>query len=270
MTASLVLFIIGFLAWQAWPALEQVGLSRLVSDSEWLPTSEPFPRYQILPMLVGSLLVALGAILWSAPVGILTALFSEMYTSGWMAVAIRRIIELLAGVPSVVFGFWGLVSVVPVIGYWQSPGQSLLAGIIVLGVMILPTVMLTSRSALSSIPESQILAAKSLGMTRLGIIRAVVIPYATRGIIAGCLLGFARAIGETMAVMMVCGNLVQFPQSVFDPMRTITANIALEMSYAGDLHRSVLFATGLILLLTIIGIMLLFQLWGRRGELIDG
>lgn len=266
-TATLAIFIIGFLAWQAWPALLEVGPGRLFTDSRWLPKDDLAPQYRITALLIGSFLVAAGSMLWAAPVGILTSLYATFYAPRWLAALLNRLIEVLAGVPSVVFGFWGLTAVVPLISAWKPFGLSLLAGAVVLGLMILPTIVLATRSAFQSVSPTQILAARAVGLTQWGIIRAVVIPVSTRGIIAGCVLAVTRAIGETMAVLMVCGNVVQVPQSIFDPVRTITSNIALEMGDALDLHQSVLFATGLILLMVVSAMVLLFQWRFRETKL---
>jgi phosphate transport system permease protein len=154
---------------------------------------------------------------------------------------------LLAGIPSVVYGLWGLTVLVPLIARIESPGSSLLAAILVLGLMILPTVALTSASALEAVPDSLMRGAAALGMTRKGQILGVAVPAARVGIIGGILLSLARALGETMAVVMVAGNVVQTPHSIFEPVRVLTANIALEMAYATGLHRSGLFASGLLL-----------------------
>jgi ABC-type molybdate transport system permease subunit len=157
-------------------------------------------------------------------------------------------ISLLAGIPSVVFGLWGLTVLVPLIGQWQPPGASLLAAVLILAMMTLPTVALTSRAALAATPPSLYQGAAMLGMSRHRILLGVLVPAARRGILGGVLLAIARALGETMAVLMVAGNVVQTPTSLFDPIRVLTANIALEMAYAVDQHRSSLFVSGLLLM----------------------
>lgn len=258
-TATLAIFIIAFLAWQAWPAFSEVGAPRMFSDSRWLPRNDTGPQYLITPLLCGSFLVAIGATLWAGPVGFFTAVYAKFFAPTWLAAFLNRFIELLAGVPSVVFGLWGLVCVVPIINSWQPVGQSVLAGIIVLGLMIVPTMSLACRSAFESAPSNQLMAAKALGLGPVATFRSAVLPVAHRGVWAGAVLAITRAIGETMAVLMVCGNIAQIPGSVFQPIRTITSNIAMEMGDAAGMHRSMLFATGLMLLLTVTAIVLLFQ-----------
>jgi phosphate transport system permease protein len=157
-------------------------------------------------------------------------------------------IELLAGVPSVVFGFWGLVVLIPIIGRWHPPGPSLLAGILILTLMILPTIMLVAHASIALVPVAYIQNATALGFRRWSLIRYVILPTTKFGLLTGILLGTARALGETMAVLMVCGNVVQLPSHLFDPIRTLTANIALEMAYALGNHRSALFVSGVLLM----------------------
>ena len=160
----------------------------------------------------------------------------------------RRLIELLAGIPSVVYGFWGLVVLVPLIGAIHPPGPSLLAGIVILTIMILPTIALMADASLANIPQQYLRGAAALGLPRWATIRGVVFPAAKSGLFTGIILETGRAIGETMAILMVCGNVVQTPHSLFDPIRTLTANIAIEMAYALGDHRAALFVSGLVLM----------------------
>jgi phosphate transport system permease protein len=162
------------------------------------------------------------------------------------------LVELLAGIPSVVYGFWGLTTLVPLINQLHPPGASLLAGILILALMILPTIALTTHAALLTVPGEYLRGAAALGMSRWGMIRGVALSTAKTGIVAGIMLAAGRAIGETMAVLMVAGNVVQHATSVFDPVRTLTANIALEMAYAMNDHRAALFVSGLTLMLLVI------------------
>jgi phosphate transport system permease protein len=242
-----MILIVGFLVTEALPALTQVGLVRLFTDGTWHPTS-PAPTFGILPMVVGTTVVAAGALLLAVPVGVGAALFLGFYAPPWLASGLRRVLELMAGTPSVVFGFWGLVTVVPWIRSHAPPGSSVLAGALVLGLMVLPTVVLLTDAALARVPPDQLRSAATLGLSRRGIAFGVALPAARRGIAVAAILAATRAVGETMVVVMVCGNVVQVPQSLFEPARTLTANIALEMGYATSLHRSVLFASGLLLL----------------------
>ena len=241
---------------EAWPALTALGISRFFTDSAWRPTAGSDASYGAGAMLAGSLLVTVGAVVVAGVPGILSALFIQFYAPRSVAVIYRRIIELLAGIPSVVFGFWGLVVLVPVINRLSPPGQSLLAGVLVLSLMILPTIAVTAESSLRSVPRSYGIAATALGMGRWATIWHITLPVARRGIAAGFLLAAARAVGETMAVVMVCGNIIQVPDSPFAPVRTVTANIAMEMGDAQAEHRSALFVTGLMLMLLVAALLI--------------
>jgi len=198
-------------------------------------------------MIWSSLAIMFGASVLALPLGVLSAIFVQYYAPAKCASAYRLLLNLLAGIPSVVFGLWGLTQIVPLIAIWEPPGASLLAAIFVLALMILPTVAITSIAALSAVPKSIIMGASALGMDRKALILFVVIPAARSGVGSGALLATARALGETMAVLMVAGNVVQNPSSLFDSVRALTANIALEMAYASDHHRASLFASGLFL-----------------------
>jgi len=244
--ATVVLLILAFLVLESWPALHDVGIARFFGDRSWHPTEG---EYNFLPMLAGSVYCALGALLLAAPSGIAAALFSRYYAPGFVAGSFRRLIQLLAGIPSVVYGLWGLTTLAPLIGRLHPPGASLLAGILILALMILPTIVLTADAALAAVPQSYLRGAAALGLSRLGMISGVTLPAARSGIATGILLAAARAMGETMAVLMVCGNVVQYPDSLFAPVRTLTANIALETAYAMGDHRSALFVSGLALML---------------------
>ena len=264
-SGSVVLLIVFFVLWQALPALRDIGLRRFVVDADWRPTSDTQPQFGMLPMLAGSGLVTLGAVLVATPLALFSAVLAEFYAPRSVAWLLRRLLELLNGVPSVVFGFWGLVVVVPLINAWQPPGQSLLAGILVLSLMLIPTVALSAVAALRDDSGDLARSAAALGLGRGAIVWSLAVPRAGRGIGGGILLGAARAVGETMAVVIVCGNIVQVPSSLFDPVRTITANIAMEMSYATAGHRSVLFATGLLLILVTGFLVAASRLLSRQG-----
>lgn len=245
MAAFIMVLILLFLLLESWPALRHIALLRFLSDEAWYPLED---QYNLLPMVTGTLYASSGALLLTIPIGIASALFMAFYTSPRMAMLYRRLIELLAGIPSVVFGFWGLTTLVPLINLWQPPGASLLTAILILTLMILPTLALTSYAAVTAVPDEYLRSAAALGLSRWGIIYGVVLPAARKGIVAGILLAAARALGETMAVLMVAGNVVQHADSLFAPIRTLTANIALEMAYAMGDHRAVLFVSGLLLL----------------------
>ncbi|MFN6534879.1 MAG: phosphate ABC transporter permease subunit PstC [Nostoc sp. EkiNYC01] len=242
---AIALLIVVFLLWESLPIFSRIPLSRFFTDSSWNPTAG---LYNLWPMLLGTFLAMVGAVLIATPIGILSAVFCQFYAPPMVAQLYRRLIELLAGIPSVVYGFWGLVVLVPLIGKIHPPGPSLLAGIAILAVMILPTVALVADASLEKVPTSYIQGAAALGLSRWTTISTVVFASAKSGLFTGLILETGRAIGETMAILMVCGNVVQTPKSLFDPIRTLTANIALEMAYATGDHRSALFVSGLILM----------------------
>ena len=240
--AGVVLFVL----WQAWPALEAVGPLRFVTDGAWLPAGRP-AQFGLLPMLLASVAVTVGAMLLAGPLGLATAVFMTDYAPAWLARLLRGVVELLAGVPSVIYGLWGLVTLVPLLAAWQPPGASLLAGMLVLALMILPTMTLTAHAAITSVGSECRLAVAALGFTGAGALWGVVLPAARNGLCGALLLSTARALGETMVVLMVMGNVVRLPDGLLAPARTLTANIALELGYAGDRHRAALFVGGLLL-----------------------
>ncbi|NNE90967.1 MAG: phosphate ABC transporter permease subunit PstC [Verrucomicrobiales bacterium] len=246
------LLILIWVGVEAIPALNNdPGISSLLGDAHWLPGSVREPQFGMLPILAGSVLVTIFSIIPATVAGVGCAVFQRFYAPKWMRTFLRRVLELLAGIPSVVIGFWGLVVLVPILQKWQPPGQSLAAAAIVLAIMILPTVALTASTALKNVSPGLFRAAAALGMGRARTILGVALPTARRGIAGGVILAAARAIGETMAVVMVCGNVAQWPGSIFDPIRPATATIALEMSYATAGHRSVLFALAFFLVLVV-------------------
>jgi len=264
---AVVLLIVAFLIRESVPALSTIGIGRFLHDPSWHPAGEASAgTFNLVPMLVGTLYLSLGALLLAVPAGVASAVFCQFYAPGRVAAVYRRSMELLAGVPSVVYGFWGLVTLVPLIRRLEPPGQSLLAGILILALMVLPTVALTAVAALAAVPRSYLQGAAALGLGRWATARRVALPAALPGILSGALLAAARAVGETMAVLMVCGNLVQVPSSLFDPVRALTANIALEMGYATAQHRSALFVSGLVLIVVIALLMALVERWGERAD----
>lgn len=262
--AGLILLLVcAFLLQESWPALRNVGFTAFVTDAAWHPTAR-LAQFNLLPMLWGSLASTLGAILLATPLAVLSAVFCHYYAPAVLRSLYRRMLELLAGIPSVVYGFWGLVMLVPMIRELHPPGPSLLAGILILTLMILPTIALMADAALSALPSQYARTAASLGLSRWTTIRRVLLPAARGGISAAVILGTGRAIGETMAILMVCGNLVQTPDSLFSPIRTLTANIALEMAYALGTHRSALFVSGLLLVTVIVLLTLLTGRFQRQ------
>ncbi len=259
----IVLLIVVFLILEALPVLHQVGLLRFVTDPSWHPVDG---FYNLMPMLWGTLFAMAGSVLLATPMGILSAVFCQYYAPAALARPYRRLIELLAGIPSVVYGFWGLIVLVPVIGELHPPGPSLLAGILILTIMILPTIALMADASLANVPRHYIRGAVALGVSRWAMIRGVVFPAAKSGLFTGVILETGRAIGETMAILMVCGNVVQTPSSIFDPIRTLTANIALEMAYALGDHRAALFVSGLVLMAMIVALAIAAE-WISRGRI---
>ncbi|MDD5277142.1 MAG: phosphate ABC transporter permease subunit PstC [Methylovulum sp.] len=245
LAAVIVLLILWFLFKESWALLRQVTWTRFFTDASWHPVAG---LYRITPMLSATLYATLGAVLLAAPLGIASALFNQYYAPPLLAAVYRRLIGLLAGIPSVVYGFWGLTTLAPLIGRLHPPGVSLLTGILILTLMILPTVALTVDAALAAVPVASIRSAAALGLSRWGFISGVALPTARSGLASGTLLAAGRAIGETMAVLMVAGNVAGQPHSLFDPVRTLTANIALEMAYATGDHRAALFVSGLVLM----------------------
>lgn len=259
-TALILLLVLAFLLREAWPVLNAGGWQRFFDSAGWFPLEG---RFGLLPMLWATLAAAFGALLLAAPLGLASAIFLQFYAPPALTKVYRTLLGLLAGIPSVVYGLWGLTVLVPLVARWQPPGASLFTAILILALMILPTVALTSASALMSVPKSLLQGAAALGLTRKGVIVGVAVPAARSGILSGLLLAVARALGETMAVLMVSGNVVQSPSSLFDPVRVLTANMALEMAYATDLHRAGLFASGLMLTLLV---LLLAWLAARVGH----
>jgi len=258
-----VVFIVVFLIAETLPVLSHVGLERFFTDPSWHP-AESF--YNLTPMLWGTLFTMAGSVLIATPLGILSAIFCHYYAPPILTRPYRRLIELLAGIPSVVYGFWGLVVLVPLIGEIHPPGPSLLSGILILTIMILPTIALMADASLANVPQHYLRGAAALGLPRWATIRGVVFPTAKSGLFTGVILETGRAIGETMAILMVCGNVVQTPSSFFDPIRTLTANIALEMSYALGDHRAALFVSGLVLM-TMIAALTMAAEWISRGRI---
>ncbi len=244
-----LLLIAVFMLKEGVPFLLKVGLRDFLFSSDWQPQDG---RYGIYPMIVASIWVTLGALLVGGPLGIAGAIFLNEFVPRRVMRIVKPAIELLAGIPSVVYGFIGVMVLAPIIRNWAGgPGLSVLAAAVILGVMILPTVMSIATDAISAVPQSYREGALALGATKWQAVYMVVLKAARSGIVAAVILGMGRAIGETMAVIMVAGNAVKVPHSPLDSVRTLTANIALEMGYATGMHRQALFATGLVLFVVI-------------------
>ncbi len=247
------------------PAIAEIGLPEFIFGTTWRPAND---IYGIFPMIVASIYVTAGAMLVGVPTGLLCAIFLSRFASGKVVSILKPGVELLAGIPSVVYGFFGLVVMVPFIrSAMPGNGLSLLAAALLLGIMILPTIITVAQSALDAVPKKYYEGALALGADHERSVFRVIVPAAVSGIMAAVVLGVGRAIGETMAVIMVAGNQAILPDSIFDGVRTMTANIVLEMGYAADLHRGALIATGVVLFVFIMLLTFLFNVIKKRGEM---
>lgn len=246
------------------PAMTKIGIFDFLMGTTWKPNNTP-PSFGILPMILGSIYVTAGAAVVGVPVGVLTAVFMAKYCPKKLYRILKPAINLLAGIPSIVYGFFGLVVIVPFIrDTFGGTGNSMLAASILLGIMILPTIVGISESAIRAIPQSYYEGALALGASHERSTFFVVLPAAKSGIMAAIVLGIGRAIGETMAVIMVAGNQARMPAGLLKGVRTLTANIIIEMGYAAELHREALIATGVVLFVFILIINLLLSLLKRR------
>lgn len=257
------------------PAIREIGFVKFITGDIWRPGNN---LYGIFPMIIGSLYVTAGAIVFGVPIGILTSVFMAMYCPKQIYRPLKTATELLAGIPSVVYGFFGLVVVVPLIrdfGRWlktigvverAGDGNSILTTSLILGMMILPTIIGTTESAMRAVPAHYYEGALALGATKERSIFRVIIPAAKSGVVAGIVLGIGRAVGETMAVIMIAGNQAQIPSSILKGVRTLTGNIVLEMGYATGLHREALIATGVVLFVFILIINFSVALLKRRAD----
>lgn len=246
--ASLLLIAL-FIFKEGAPFIAKYGLREFLLSSDWRPREGHFG---IFPMIVASFWVTLGAMVVGAPLGIAGAIFLNEFVPGPVKRVVKPMIELLAGIPSVVFGFIGVMVIAPLIrDHLGGPGLSVLTASLILGIMILPTIISISSDAIGSVPRSYREGALALGATRWQSVHMVILKAARSGIVAGVILGMGRAVGETMAVIMVAGNAVAIPRSPLEPVRTMTANIAQEMGSAIGLHRQALFATGIVLFISI-------------------
>lgn len=248
------------------PAIFRVGIRSFLTGTSWQPLAGIFG---ILPMIMASILGTLGAVIIGVAVGLFTAIFLAEIAPKKIAGIVRPAIELLAGIPSVVFGFFGLMVIVPIIKiYLGGAGNSLLAVIIILAVMILPTVISMSETSIRAVPLATREGSLALGASHMQTIFKVILPSAKSGILASIVLGTGRALGETMAVILVSGNTVQIPYALTDRVRTLTANIALEMGYASGLHQEMLFATGVVLFVLIMALNIVLNviLHKKAGE----
>ncbi|MGN0172079.1 MAG: phosphate ABC transporter permease subunit PstC [Acutalibacteraceae bacterium] len=261
-----VLLICAFLFVNGVPAMAKIGVFDFLLGQNWSPTDSP-ASYGIFPMILGSIYVTAGALLIGIPIGLLTAVFMARFCPPALYRFLKPAVELLAGIPSVVYGFFGLVVLVPFVrDSFGGDGSSMLTASILLGIMILPTIINVSESSIRAVPESYYEGSLALGATHERSVFFTVLPAAKSGILAGIVLGIGRAIGETMAVVLVAGNQARMPNGILSGVRTLTANIVLEMGYAADLHREALIATAVVLFVFILLINLFLSVLKRRDE----
>ncbi|ELY5425548.1 phosphate ABC transporter permease subunit PstC [Campylobacter upsaliensis] len=260
-----VLMICFFLFANAIPTITQIGLFDFIFGLDWYPTEEIFG---IFPMIVGSIYVTALAILIGVPLGVLSAIYLSRFASKKEQKYILPAVELLGAIPSVVYGFFGLVVIVPLLATTFSgiPGKSVLAAALILSIMILPTIILVSKAAIDALPQSYYEGALALGASKERSVFFTLIPAAKSGILASIILGVGRAIGEAMAVIMVAGNQALIPTSVLEGVRTLTTNIVLEMGYAQDLHREVLIANAVVLFVFILLINTCFNALKKEAK----
>lgn len=264
-----VVLICLFLFANGIPAMKEIGLLNFLTGAKWKPGND---IYGILPMILGSIYITAGAVVIGVPVGLLTAIFMAFYCPKKLYGLLKPCTELLAGIPSIVYGFFGMVVIVPCIRTVAAlfgadiSGSSILAASVLLGIMILPTVIGVSEAALRAVPSAYYEGAVAMGARHERAIFTVMLPAAKSGVLAGVVLGIGRAIGETMAVIMVAGNQPRLTGNMLKGIRTMTANIVIEMGYATGLHREALIATGVVLFVFILIINLTFSILKRRKQ----
>ena len=250
-----VILICFFLFANGLPAMSRIGFLKFLTGTKWSPSND---IYGILPMIAGSLYVTAGAILFGVPIGILTSVFMTYYCPKKIYRPLKSATELLAGIPSVVYGFFGMMVIVPAVFRMESAlgitgkGNCIFTASLLLGIMILPSVIGVAESALRAVPQSYYEGSLAMGATKERTVFRVMLPAASSGVLAGVVLGIGRAIGETMAVVMIAGNQPRMPKTIFKGVRTMTANIVMEMGYATGLHREALIATGVVLFVFIL------------------
>ena len=267
---AFVLVITVYLVVSGLPAIQKVGLGNFLLGTTWKPGNDIFG---ILPMILGSIYVTAGAILVGVPIGLLTAIYMSKFASPRINKVLLPAVQLLAGIPSVVYGFFGMIVLVPavqamvktpffktVLHVKSGKGMSLFTAAVLLGIMILPTIITVSKTSLDAVPDSYYEGSLALGATHERSVFYAVLPAAKSGVLSAVILGIGRAIGETMAVVMVAGNQTWMPKGLFQGLRTMTSNIVIEMGYAADLHREALIATGVVLFIFILLINLCFSL----------
>lgn len=258
-----VILICVFLFANGIPGMSKIGILNFLTGLKWKPGND---IYGIFPMIIGSIYVTVGAIIVGVPIGLLCAIFMARFCPDSIYKVLKPAVNLLAGIPSIVYGFFGLVVIVPIMqDIFGGSGKGVLTASILLGIMILPTIISVTESSLRAVPESYYEGSLALGATHERSVFKVIFPAAKSGITAGVILGVGRAIGETMAVMMVAGNQPILPKGITSGVRTLTANIALEMGYATGLHRESLIATAVVLFVFILIINICFSLVKKKG-----
>lgn len=264
-----VILICAFLFANGIPAIGKIGVFNFLLGETWKPGND---LYGILPFILGSIYVTAGAIIIGVPIGLLTAIFMARFCPPSIYRFLKPAVDLLAGIPSVVYGFFGMVVLVPFVrnffgqtlGFGGN-GSSMFTASVMLGIMILPTIISVGESSIRAVPNSYYEGSLALGATHERSVFCTIVPAAKSGIMAGIILGIGRAIGETMAVIMIAGNQPRMPKGIFEGVRTLTSNIVMEMGYATDLHREALIATAVVLFVFILIINLLFSLVKRRS-----
>lgn len=264
-SVAAVIMICLFMFANGVPAISDIGIFKFLLGSVWKPSQD---LYGIFPMIIGSIYVTAGAIIVGVPIGILTAVFLVHYCPKQLYKLIKPAIDLLAGIPSIVYGFFGLVVIVPVLQQLLGTnGKGIITASLLLGIMILPTIINTTESSIRAVPDIYYEGSLALGATKERSIFRSVFPAAKSGIMSGVILGIGRAIGETMAVVMVAGNQSVIPESITSGVRTLTTNIVLEMGYASGLHREALIATAVVLFVFILIINVCFSIIKRRAQI---
>lgn len=264
----IILLIIGFIFQEGLPAIDYYGFINFIFGMNWSPSDD---QYGVFTMIIGTLYITFLALLFAVPLSLLCAIFLAEIAPRNMSKILKPVIETLAGIPSVVYGFFGLIILVPIMReQFGGTGFSVLTASLILTVMILPTIISISEDALKSVPHEYKEASLALGATHWQTIRNVIFPAALPGIITAVILGMGRAVGETLAVIMVAGNVAQIPNTIFDPVRALTSNIALEMGYATGIHYNALFATGIVLFIMIIILLVIANYFHYKKKVVIG
>lgn len=246
-----IIVIATFIIKGGFPFIAEYGLLKFLLGKEWFPTNSP-SEFGLLPMILGSVYITVGALVLAVPIGVLTAIYLAKFCDRKYYRFLKSLVQLMAGIPSIVYGFFVLNMIAPLIRNIQGDGLSVLTSSILLAIMILPTIIVLSESSINSVPQSYYEGSRALGANDEESVFKAVVPAARSGVFASIILALGRAIGETMAVLRVCGNQVRIPDSMFDGVRTLTTNIVMEMSYAQGTHRESLIATSLVLFVIIL------------------